>query len=167
MALMVEGDDDLVAVDAYGVRSRTELRVYEASPGCDLELPLVPRAPHDARSPPKFESAGAHLDGGGDPAGAERCSAVGAAVGERVQLAVDPVEPDASAADLDVPYDALVRGLRERKTCLALRGPHDAGTGSRKNSCAFRQRTPSRHSAGSWRSVCSGSSKSQCGKSLA
>ena len=57
---------------------------------------------------------------------------MGAAVGERVQLAVDPVEPDASAADLDVPYDALVRGLNAQprfgKCCRALLGWAGEGT---------------------------------------
>src|SRR3989442_10686902 len=159
----------LVGLDAHGVGADAELVVDEAAAGCDLELPFVPRTAHDARAAAERELAVVHLDRCRDPACAERRATVRAAVGECVQLSADAEEPDPVAVDLEHPRGSLLRRLVQRQPRVPLApGAHAAvGTGSRKKRWAFRQRTPSRHAAGSWRSVCWGSSKSQCGKSLA
>src|SRR5712691_3254389 len=151
-----ERHHDLVGLDAHGVGADAELVVDEAAAGCDLELPFVPRTAHDARAAAEREFAAVHLDRCRDPACAERRATVRAAVGECVQPSADAEEPDAVAADLNHPHGSFLRRLAQRQPRLALaRGAHGAAdTPSRKKCCAFRQRTPSRHSAGSWRSVC-------------
>src|SRR5207302_6187336 len=168
-AAPLERHHDLVGLDAYDVGADAKLVVDEAPTGCDFELPLVPRTAHDARVAAERELAVLHLDRCRDPACAERRATVRAAVGECVQLSADAEEPDSVAVDLDHPDGSLIRRLVQRQPRIPLApGAHAAvGTGSRKKRCAFCQRTPSRHAAGSWRSVWSGSSKSQCGKSLA
>src|SRR5712691_7695314 len=93
-----------------------------------------------------------------------------AAVSERVQLLADAIEADATPADVEHLHVSLAWCLGEWQPRLPFGRAHDRaamGTGSRKKSVALRQRMLSRQSAGSCRSVCSGSSKSQWGKSLA
>ena len=95
----------------------------------------------------------AHFDCRRNGSRAERRAAVGAAVGKREEGVPDAVEADAVAVDLDDPNAALGRGVAEGNAHLARgRRAHagvDAGTGSRKNPAALRQRTLSRHASGS------------------
>src|SRR5581483_8235009 len=166
---VLERDDDLVPLETHCVLANAETRIDDAAPGRNLELPLVPGTAQDARALAEAELAVPHLDRRRDPAGADGRAAMRAAVGESVQAAVDPDQPDAVAVDLEPVHGPFLRRVVDRQPSFTLRRRSHAGaaTGRRKNVCAFRQRTLSRHSAGSCRSVCSGSSKSQCGKSLA
>ena len=94
----------------------------------------------------------AHFDCRRDGSCAERSTAVGAAIGEREEVVPDAIEADAVAVDLDDPNAALGRGVAEGNAHLARGRAHaavDAGTGSRKNPAALRQRTLSRHASGS------------------
>jgi hypothetical protein len=90
---------------------------------------------------------------------------VGAAVREGMEPAVDAEHCDAPCSDLDHPDGAGGRGLSERDASFArpARAHAVTGVGRRKKLIALEWATASRHSAGSLRSVCAGSSKSQCG----
>ena len=158
---MAQADYDFVAVDADRVAAHAQARVDRAAAGGDVEVPLVPWAAHERVRGSKCGAAVAQLDRGCDPpAGAERCAAVRAAVGQRVELLAHAIEGDAVAAELDHSPLAVRGRLGERKAQLvAHRGAHAVtGAGSPKKRAALRWATPSRQSAGRRFSVWRGSS---------
>src|SRR5437763_11924409 len=97
----VERDDDFFVVDANRVATDAQLLVDEAAPRRDVELPLVPRAPEDARVQSEGDLAVLVADRRGHAAGAERRATVRAPVGEGVERVGDAEEADAKTADLE------------------------------------------------------------------
>src|SRR4051794_11135430 len=64
---VAEADDDLVAVDAHRVPPDAQPAVDRAAAGCDLEVPLVPRAADEGVRRAESGPPVAQLDGGRDP----------------------------------------------------------------------------------------------------
>ena len=114
----VQADDDVVAVEGDRVLPYAEALVDRAPAGRDVELPLVPWAPHDAVGFADRELAALDPDRCCDSSGAEWRSAMRAAVGERVDGVPDPVEPDAVRADLDDTYLLPAEGARLEGSAL-------------------------------------------------
>ena len=105
-ALPVERDDDLVAVHLHVVAAHAQSLVRKSAARRDVELPLVPGAPtipFVCRGRPPRRDFDCRRDG----SCAERCAAVGTAVGKREEGVPDSVEADAVAADLDDPNATL------------------------------------------------------------
>src|SRR3954447_15287847 len=97
----LERDDDFLVVDANRVTTDAQPLVDEATPRRDVELPLVPGAPQDARVGSDGDLAVVVTDRRGHPSGAEPRAAMGAAVGEGVEAVGDAEEADAKTADLE------------------------------------------------------------------
>ena len=105
----IKADHDVVAIEGNRVLPHTEALVHRTPAGGDVELPLVPGAPHDAVGLADRELAPLNSDRGCDSSGAEWRSSMRAAVGERVHRVPDPVESDAVRPDFDDTYLALLR----------------------------------------------------------
>jgi hypothetical protein len=134
---VAQRDQQLIAFALDPVAADPKARVDDASSACDLEVPFVPGATKQARS----GSLGHHATIKGDSAydtarGAQRRSAVGAAVGKGVILAVDLVQTYLVPGESKQTDLAWGRRFLERHTQVRC-GHACAGTGSAKNRAAF------------------------------
>jgi hypothetical protein len=130
----LEAHDQLVAVASRRESTDAKAWVHGAAACGDLEVPFVPRAPDERVRWTGGRLAVPDLDTRDDlPARAQRRAAMGAAVRERVEPAVDAEDGDAPRADLDDPDPTGGRGLAEWDASFA-RAWHahaETGDGSR------------------------------------